>query len=156
MHVVDSSWFSWRYEWSLHFGIGGPRFFPMVAITMISKRFYEVWYKSVLLSVIENMKQRWLVFCLSLLFTQIVKGPWRSGSWNQKKLRNRLLVIFFLTLHDYIWLLFICFLYCTKEGVVVKISKVSRPLEKSLPLWKGGRKCKNKFFNQSLLQPVVF
>ena len=105
VHVVDSSCFSWRYEWSLHFGIGGPRFFPMVAITMISKRFYEIWYKSVLLNVIENMKQRWLVFCLSLLFTQIVKGPWRSGGWNQKKLRNRLLVIFF----DFTWFYMITF-----------------------------------------------
>ena len=62
----------------------------------------------------------------------------------------------FLTSHDYIWLLFICFLYCAKEGIVVEISKMSQPLEKSLPLCKGGRKCKNKFFNQSLLHPAVF
>ena len=33
---------------------------------------------------------------------------------------------------------------------------MSQPLEKSLPLRKVGRKCKNKFFNQSLLHPVVF
>ena len=31
----------------------------------------------------------------------------------------------FLTSHDYIWLLFVCFLYCAKEGIVVEISKVS-------------------------------
>ena len=30
----------------------------------------------------------------------------------------------FLTSHDYIWLLFICFLYCAKEGIVVEISEV--------------------------------
>ena len=57
----------------------------------------------------------------------------------------------FLTSHDYIWLLFISFLYCAKKGIVVEVSKVSKPLEKSLPLCKGGRKCKNEFFNQFLL-----
>ena len=31
----------------------------------------------------------------------------------------------FLTSHDYIWLLSICFLYCAKEGIVVEISEVS-------------------------------
>ena len=31
----------------------------------------------------------------------------------------------FLTSHDYIWLLFICFLFCAKECVVAEISKVS-------------------------------
>ena len=31
----------------------------------------------------------------------------------------------FLTSHGYIWLLFICFLYCAKECVVAEISKVS-------------------------------
>ena len=30
-----------------------------------------------------------------------------------------------LTSHDYIWLLFICFLSCAKEGIVVEISKMS-------------------------------
>ena len=45
----------------------------------------------------------------------------------------------FLTSHDYIWLFFICFLYCAKEGIVVEISKVSQPLEKSLTLCKGSR-----------------
>ena len=62
----------------------------------------------------------------------------------------------FLTSHNYIRLLFICFLYCAKEGIVVETSKVSQPLEKSLPLCKRGSKLKNKFFNQSLLQFVVF
>ena len=46
---------------------------------------------------------------------------------------------------DFTWLLFICFLYCAKEGIVAEISKVSWPLEKSLPLCKGDRKCKIKF-----------
>ena len=45
----------------------------------------------------------------------------------------------FLTSNDYIWLLFVCFLYCAKEGIVVEISKVSQPLEKSLTLCKGSR-----------------
>ena len=31
----------------------------------------------------------------------------------------------FLISHDYIWLLFICFLYCAKEGVAVEISEVA-------------------------------
>ena len=62
----------------------------------------------------------------------------------------------FLTSHDYIWLFFICFLCCAKEGIIVEISKVSQPLEKPLPLCKGGRKCKNKFSNPSLLHPAVF
>ena len=62
----------------------------------------------------------------------------------------------FLTSHNYIRLLFICFLHCAKESIVVEISKVSQPLEKSLPSCKCGRKCKNKFFNQSLLHPVIF
>ena len=43
-----------------------------------------------------------------------------------------------------------------KKVSLLKIWKVRQPLEKSLPLCKGGRKCKNKFFNQSLLHPVVF
>ena len=59
----------------LRFGIGGPRFFPRVAATMTSKRLCEVGFKSVLLNVIENMKYRWLVFYLSLIFTDLVKGP---------------------------------------------------------------------------------
>ena len=62
----------------------------------------------------------------------------------------------FFTSCDYISLLFICFLSCAKEGIVAEISKVNQPVEKSLSLCKGGRKCKNKFFNQSLLHPVVF
>ena len=50
---------------------------------------------------------------------------------------------------------FAWFLYCAKEGIV-QISKVSQSLEKQLPSCKGGRKCKNKFLNQSLLHPVIF
>ena len=47
------------------------------------KAFCEIWYKSVLLNIIENMKKRWLVYYLSLLFTHLVKGRWRTGGWNQ-------------------------------------------------------------------------
>ena len=56
VHVVYSSWFSWRYGSLLLFGIGGPRFFPRVAATMISKRFCEIAYKSVLVNVMGSMK----------------------------------------------------------------------------------------------------
>ena len=42
MHVVYGSWFSWRHEWSLRFGIGGSRFFPRVFSTMNSKRFVQL------------------------------------------------------------------------------------------------------------------
>ena len=38
----------------------------------------------------------------------------------------------FLASHDYIWFLFICFLYCAKQGVVFKMSKVSCWLKNSL------------------------
>ena len=53
-------------------------------------------------------------------------------------------------------MIFLTSLLCAKEGIVVEISKVSYPLEKLLPLYRGGRKRKNKFLNQSLLHPVVF
>ena len=61
-----------------------PGFLQGFASTMISKRFGEIGYKSVLLNVIENMKYRWLIFYLSLLFTHLLKGPWRMRGWNQK------------------------------------------------------------------------
>ena len=110
----------------LRFGIGGSRFFPRIAATMISKRFCEIAYKSVLLNVMENMKERWLIFYLNLLFTHLVKGPWRSRGCNQKYLGNRLLMTCFFWL-----LMIICdyfpsvFQYCAKEGIVVEISEVS-------------------------------
>ena len=52
-HVAYYSWFSWRHESLLCFGIGDPRFFLRVAPTMISNRFvklsimkyYTVWSK---------------------------------------------------------------------------------------------------------------
>ena len=43
---------------AFRFGIGRPRFFSRVAATMISKRFCEIVYKSVLLNVIKNIKTR--------------------------------------------------------------------------------------------------
>ena len=48
------------------------------------KAFFETGYNNVLYSFIENMKLRWLLFYLRLLFTHIVKGHWRMGVWNQK------------------------------------------------------------------------
>ena len=48
------------------------------------------------------------------------------------------------------------FCIAPKKFVLLKISKLKYPLEKSLLLCKGGTKCKNKFFNQSLLHPVVY
>ena len=108
MHVVYSSWFSWRYESLLLFGIGGPRFFPRVAATMISKCFVKLGIKVYF----------WIYpSCERALKNGRVKPKIvRKSSFGD---------MIFLTSHDYIWLLFICFLYCTKEGVVVKISKVS-------------------------------
>ena len=38
MRVVYDSWFSWRHDSSLRFGIGDPWFFPRVVATMISKQ----------------------------------------------------------------------------------------------------------------------
>ena len=43
-----------------------------------------------------------------------------------------------------------------KKVLLLKILKVRQPLEKALPLCKGGKKRKDKFFNQSLLHPAVF
>ena len=48
------------------------------------KAFCETGYNSVLLNIIENMKYRWFVYHLSLLFTNHVQEPWRKGVWNQK------------------------------------------------------------------------
>ena len=42
IHVVCGSWFSWRYELLVCFDIGGPRIFPTVAATMISKRLVKL------------------------------------------------------------------------------------------------------------------
>ena len=41
MHVVYGSWFSWRYESLLRFGIGGPRIFLRVAATTIPQHFVK-------------------------------------------------------------------------------------------------------------------
>ena len=42
VHVVYDSCFSQRHESSLYFGIGGPRIFPRVVATMISKHFVNL------------------------------------------------------------------------------------------------------------------
>ena len=67
------------------------------------KAFCEIVYKSVLLNIIENMKQRWLVYYLKLMFTHLLKEPWRTGGWNQKQLGNRLLVTRFFWLYMIIY-----------------------------------------------------
>ena len=42
-----------------------------------------------------------------------------------------------------------------KKVLLLKILKVRWPLEKLLPLCKGGGTCKNKFYSQCLWHPVV-
>ena len=88
------------------------------------KAFCKIGYKSVLLNIIENMKMTRILFkfiiypsCESVLKNGRVKSKiaWKSSFGD----------MIFLTSHDYIWLLFICFLYCAKEGIVVEISKMS-------------------------------
>ena len=89
VRVVYSSWFSWRYDSLLRFGIGGPRSFPRLATTMISKRFVKLG-KRVYFWILQKIWRKWFVCYLSLLFTHLVKEPWRTGAWNHKKLANRL------------------------------------------------------------------
>ena len=87
------------------------------------KAFCEIGYKSVLLNITENLKQRWLAYYLSLLFTHLVEGPWRTGGWNSWEI-----VFWWHNFLDFTWLYmitFICFLYSAKEGIVAEISKVS-------------------------------
>ena len=55
VHVVYSSWFSWRYESLPRFGIEG-HIFPKGCCHHDLKAFCEIGYKSVLLNIIENMK----------------------------------------------------------------------------------------------------
>ena len=55
VHVIYGSWFSWKYDSLLRFGIGGPKNFPRVAATIISNRFVKL-INSVHLNFIENMK----------------------------------------------------------------------------------------------------
>ena len=76
-------------ETSLRFGIGGPRFFPRVAATMISKRFVEL---GIIVFTLECYRKYEVkkIRILSLLFKHLVKGPWRTGEWNRKYLGNRL------------------------------------------------------------------
>ena len=76
-----------------------------------------------------------------ILFKFIIYPTWGKASKNMR-VKSKIVRkssfrdMIFLTSHDYIWFLFICFLYCAKEGIVVEISKVSQPLEKWLPLCK--------------------
>ena len=42
MHVVYGSWFPWRQQSLLYFGIGGPRLFSRIAATTILKHFVKL------------------------------------------------------------------------------------------------------------------
>ena len=128
VHVVYSTWFSWRYESLLLFGIGGRRFFPRVAAIMISKWFCQIAYKGALLNVMENM-MTCMIKMTSILFKFIMYPSCESALKNER-VKSKIVGKsyfgdrIFLTSHDYILLLFICFLYCAKEGIVVEISEV--------------------------------
>ena len=52
------------------------------------KAFCESGHNNFIKNIIENMKWRWLVYYLSLLFFYFLKGPWSRGWWNQKYLGN--------------------------------------------------------------------
>ena len=56
VHFVYSSWFSWRHESSLRFGIAGAIFFTRVAAMHDLKVFFETGYNGVVWNVVENMK----------------------------------------------------------------------------------------------------
>ena len=107
-HVVYISWFSWRYESLLRFGIRGPRFFQRVAATMTSKRFVKVTL--ILFKFIIYASCGWALTD-GRLKSKIVRKTYFGD-------------IISLTSHDCMWLNYICFLYCAKEGIV-EISKVS-------------------------------
>ena len=70
----------------------------------------------------ENMKTR-------ILFKFIVY-PFCERALKNERVKSKIVGkssfggMIFLTSHDYVWLLFISFLYCAKEGIVVEISKV--------------------------------
>ena len=42
VHVVYGSWFPWRQQSLLYFGIGGPRLFSRIAATTILKHFVKL------------------------------------------------------------------------------------------------------------------
>ena len=54
------------------------------------KEFCESEHNNLFRNIIENMKQRWLVYYLSLLLTHLTKEPWITGWCNQKYLWNHL------------------------------------------------------------------
>ena len=95
------------------------------------KAFCKIGYKSVLLDTIENMKYKWLVYYLSLLFTHLVKGHWRAGGWNQKWLGNRFLATWFFWLHIIIYDYFsIVFSIVPKKILLLKYQKWVSHLKK--------------------------
>ena len=102
VHVVCSSWFSWRYGSLLRFGIGGPRLFPKVAATMISKRFCEIAYKSVLLNVMENRSKIWQIWRLAIL--------WKGLEEQEGEIKNSWEIVFWWhDFFDFTWLYMITF-----------------------------------------------
>ena len=124
VHVVYSSWFSWRYGSLLRFGIAGPRFFPSVAATMTSKRFCEIAYKCTF-ECYGNYEVKITRILLKIIFYSSCERALKNERVKSKIVgKSSFGDMIFLTSHDYIWLLFICFLYCAKEGIVVEISEV--------------------------------
>ena len=91
VHVVYSSWFSWRYESLPRFGIGGPRFFPRVAATMISKRFVKlgiIVYFWILQKIWNKDDSYIITFIIYPSCERALKNE--RGKW---KIRNRLWTI---------------------------------------------------------------
>ena len=64
--------------------------FPKARCHHDLKAFCESGHNNLFKNIMENMKERWLVYYLSLLFTHLMKGPWSTGWWNQQYLGNRL------------------------------------------------------------------
>ena len=80
VHVVYSSWCSWRYKSLLRFGIGWPRFFARVAARIISKEVFllkqrkwvshlKICYHYV--NLVENARTNfWISSYCTLLFSR--------------------------------------------------------------------------------------
>ena len=98
VHVVYSSWFSWRYEPLLRFGIGGPRFYPRVAVTMISKCFVKlgtfVYYR-------KHEVKMTRILCKFIIYPSCERAL-KNGRVKSKIVRKSSFGgIMFLTSHDY-------------------------------------------------------
>ena len=81
----------------------------------------------------------------------------KKGRVKSKIVGNRLLMTWFFWLHRIINDYFSCVFYIVpKKVLLLKYRNWVSHYGKLLPLCKGGRKCKNKIFNQSSLDHVVF